>query len=62
MWRGEGIEEERDLWNGCGEEGEQRGRKWEEKRGCGWEWFGGGVLQWDGMRVVLFAIILCISV
>ena len=62
MWRGEGIEEEGDLWNGCGEEGEQRGRKGEEKRGCGWEWFGGGVLQWDGMRVVLFAIILCISV
>ena len=62
MWRGEGIEEEGDLWNGCGEEGEQRGRKWEEKRGCGWEWLVSGVLQWDAMRVVLFAIILCISV
>ncbi len=62
MWRGEGIEEEGDLWNGCGEEGEQKGRKWEEKRGCGWEWFVSGVLQWDAMRVVLFAIILCISV
>lgn len=39
MWRGGGIEEEGDLWNGCGEEGEQKGRKWEEKRGCGWGWF-----------------------